>query len=419
MSDRFRLIVIILLLLWISFLAPIVERYLQFMFFIVLLALLSISICLDKNFYKLIFNKTEIPFWAFLLTMIGGIIVVKESAVAYRHFWSFIFPIPFLFYSGKIAFEEKYGVLIIRSICLMALLISIYGIIEFVTRQNFIYKELLNNPYYTVFKGNRMMSTHFHPTPLGTYLVAIFPLTVILLLKEKNIFLKLLSIIYAIVIFISVILTFSRGVLLGVSMGVSIIVFFLVRRKKTSFILALILLIVTIVGLSSLLFRYGNSSFYRYSLQGLLQEYIYSMKITRFIALGQILKEYPFFGAGFGHFRVLFDYYLPHLAKVCSYDGKVADCMYITILAETGLVGFGGFLLFIYFLFKRVWKSLKLPGENENRLFLVCFLAGFVGIICTFLTYDGLYWNTPAYLFWTYAGIISSLSTPKLPMKIK
>jgi hypothetical protein len=40
-------------------------------------------------------------------------------------------------------------------------------------------------------------------------------------------------------------------------------------------------------------------------------------------------------------------------------------------------------------------------------------------MLCSFLTYDVLYWVAPAYLFWSYAGFVSSLSGAPGPLAEK
>ena len=398
------------LFLWISFFAPLVGENWRTLFISVLAVFLLISLCIDKNSYKLIFSNAEIPFWIFLLTMAGGLISVKEPPIAYWHFWSFIFPVPFLYFFAKIAFRERWGVFIVKALCVMALLVCALGIAEFITKQNFIYEYFRNNMYYGVFIGRRMISTQIHSTPLSTYLLAVFPLTLALHFKAKKSFIRILMVACSAIIFVSIVLTFSRGALIGAFMEILIMLIFLSTRKKFKFILFLVLVFAAIIALGSLLMHFGCNNFFRHSLRGLSHGYIYWGKLDRLLAVGEALKDYPFFGLGFGHFRILFDYYLPHLADFCSSDSKVADCMYLTILAETGLVGFSGFVLFISFLFKRIWQKLKSESKNEDKLFLVCFFSGLIGMMCGFLTYDGLYWIAPSYLFWSYAGISSFLA---------
>ncbi|MFH0790931.1 MAG: O-antigen ligase family protein [Candidatus Omnitrophota bacterium] len=408
MLRYLKLIFMIILFIWISFFAPLAGYYWQnwqTIFLVFLILSLIILVCINKEDFKRIFDKKDISFWIFLLTMLSGIINVKQPPLAYHHFWYAVFPIPFVFLFAKVNFEERQGIVLMRSLCLIASLVSIYGILEFITKRNFIYINYLNNFYYLSFKGRRMMSTHIHPTPLATYLIGVFPLAQGLVFKEKNAVLKSAAVVCAGIISIGIILTFSRGALLGALAAAAVMVFFLLRQKKI-FISALVLL-GAVIGVSSLLSYWGYFPFYRYSFTGLLQKFVYTSKIDRFIMTLQILKEHPFLGVGFGHFRVLFDNYLPHLANVCGYDTKVADCMYLTILAETGLIGFTGFALFIFSLLKQAGLKLKLMAENKDKILPVCFLSGFVAIMCAFLTYDGLYWIAPSYLFWSYAGILA------------
>jgi O-antigen ligase len=411
MLGHFKTALIILLFIWISFFAPLVGQNQHKLFLLTLIVLLLSFVLLKRDSYKAIFNKTELPLGIFLLTMFGGLITVQEPAVAWWHFRFFILPIPFLYFFARIAFENKSGLSIIRGLSLLATLICIAGIIEFITKENIIYRDYLPTLYYPFFKGRRMLSLHVHPTPLGTYLVAIFPLACGRFLIEKKRHLKLFAIAYSAIIFTGIILAFSRGVLLGLVAGLFIMVTLLFKRKRMKLFSGLMSLIIIIIGLSTLLFYSGNAACSRFSLQGLSVRYLYTSKIDRFIMMTRLLKEHPFFGAGFGHFRVLFDNYLAHLS--CIYDGKVADCMYVTILAETGLVGFTGFLVFILFLFRRIKRRLIIKAAGDDRVLLVTFLAGFVGMLCAFVTYDGLYWFAPTYLFWGYAGILSSLTQNK------
>jgi O-antigen ligase len=81
--------------------------------------------------------------------------------------------------------------------------------------------------------------------------------------------------------------------------------------------------------------------------------------------------------------------------------------MYLTLLAETGLLGFSFFLIFIILLAKKALRRIStLAGIDRWRS--ACFLAGFAGMLACFSTFDGLYWIMPAYVCWMYAGIIDS-----------
>jgi len=401
----------LLLFIWISFFAPFVSMPYEYIFLLVMTVLFSIMLIFNFKFKELIFDKQDMPLWIFLFTMAGGLINITDRPVAYHHFLSFILPIPLIYYFAKLAFREEYGVLILRGICAASLLVCVLGVIEFITQENFIYRGIFNNIFYDVFKGVRMMSTQIHPAALGTYLAAVFPLALALAFKEKNPLLKLFSIFSAALILLCVILTFSRGALLGILMAVSTMLFFIFGRKKAFFILAAALLALVItVEVSTLLAYYSSRVFGRFGVQCLFDPSIYLRKINRFMSMWDILKDHPLFGLGFGHYRIFFSSYLPNLTGGTALLEKVSDCVYITLLTETGFIGFGGFVFFIFFLFKRIWIKAVSFSRREDGLLLLSFLSGFVGIFGAFLTYDVLYWTGPLCLFWAYAGILSSLS---------
>lgn len=403
-------ILFVLLFFWISFFAPLTTDYFRFTFLAALFLVLFIQGFINKEVRLRIFNRSELPLLIFLLTMSAGLLFAYKSPIDYKSFLLFILPAPITYFFAKVNFQKNDFEGTAKIIYTMAFLVVVCGLTEFVAKQSLVKEFSQKSMYYLVFLGNRMMSFHQHPTPLGTYLAAIFPLSLILIKRNLRFSLKLLWSIFSLVIFAGIILTFSRGVFLGLLIESCIILVLLAGQKHRKAVLISILLGVLIIAAAALLQNGGLDYFSRLSPEGLTYSRAYSNKIERLIAVINIIKEHPLFGLGFGNFRVFFDKYLPQLANICNYDGKVADCMYLTLLAETGIIGAAGFIIFLYSVFKKSVFSIKSACSSRNRLLVVCFLTGFVGISASFLTYDGLYWASPGYLFWAYAGVLSSLS---------
>lgn len=400
-------LIFLFLFCWFSFFAPWVEWSWHQRFLGIFLILLVFILIIRKNLLIFVFCREEVPFWFFYLFYLAGLVNPIDSQIANYYFWSFVFPIPILYFSAKIFFEKENCLNLIRVICIIAFFVLIFGVIEFITKQSLISNISPLHLYYDAFVGRRMISTQAHPTCLGTYFLACFPFGLFLYLVEKNKILKLSAIIYMIGIFIGLIFSFSRGVLIGLFF---VLLFFTNFMKKKRLLTYLLILLVVIIIFSSFLAKIAIADFWRYSLSNLLTEWIYVKKFIRVSAVFNILKDHPIFGLGFGHYRVMFNYYLPN-HPFNMYDDKVADLMYVTLLAETGLIGFTGFFLYLFFLFRRVIKKIYSVFESNQKILLICFFSSFVGIMFSFLTYDGLYWITPNYLFWSYAGVLSSLST--------
>jgi len=409
-SSVLKTFSIIFLFFWISFFAPLVQIFWNFLFLGISGVLLLAILYLDRGALKAVFNKNELPLLLFVLAFALGIAPAQDKTLAMWHLYRFIIPIPIAYFILKLSFQEKRCIIVIRFICAMASLVAFYGAIEFFTRYNFIYEKVMYNMYYIPFIGRRMISTQGHPAALSTYLVSILPLTLILITKEQKFFLKILSWLYAAIIFLGIMLCFSRGGLIGLFLSFAVIIFFTFRQKRLFLIFCLSGGVLFLILISTILYLKGYHMFYRYNFSELLG-CSYFKKFHIFLSIGKILSDHPFLGLGLGHFRIFFDRYVPILAGNVAFDSKVADCMYLTLLAETGLVGFFAFIAFIGCLFKRIKNSLTQSFVNpERRMLIVCFLAGLIGNLGSFLTYDMLYWAVPACLFWFYSGILSSLS---------
>jgi O-antigen ligase len=406
-TEFTKISLFLVLFLWFSFVPYFWGEKIRFFFLALIGVFLFIPCLIDKKHAGLIFGREEVPFWVFFLTMAGGLITASDHATAWYYFNSYIVPIPFFYFLAKTAFEKKHATVIARVFCFAAVLVCIFGIMEFISRRNFIYEYFMDNIYYLSFRGRRMISTQIHPSALGTYLIAIFPLSLVFFLK-RNRLARGLSFACAGFILVGIILTFTRGALLGFFASIFIIAIVFAGKKAMRFILIALISLAVLIGICSVLDYCGFYAFSRFSVRGLSLEYLYSGKIDRFLATLKVVRDHPFFGLGLGNFRVKFDYYLPHLANSCGYDSKVPDCMYLAFLSETGIVGFGGFILFITFFLKRILAAYRNENDRRQRVLTISFLAGFAGFLCAFFTYDGLFWLAPSFFFWAFAGILSS-----------
>lgn len=413
--ERLKIFFVVCVAAWVSFFAPFMGRDKFGVFFWILGITFAVQLFRRREKISLIFSKEEIPFWIFFAAMAGGLVNAHGYAESPRYYLSFILPIPLIYFFAKVYFQKEYAVTLATIFHVAALIVCLFGFSEFITLKNFIYQCLINNMYFNAFKGSRMISTQIHATPLGTYLLAMLPLSVFLLLRPGRTIGRVYFILSSLAITAGIMLTFSRGALIALLGVMAVMAGVLLPHKKKLFptLIGIIMVLVLLSLLSTLLSQYGFRCFYRLSFHELSQGEFYHSKLVRFLTLGAILKDHPFFGLGFDNFRDMFTHYFPQLAYT-PIDNRVPDCMYWAFLAETGLVGFTGFIVFISLLLRRGIKALRLIADSQDRLFITCVLAGLTGIMLTFLTYDGLYWPVPSFLFWSYAGILSSLAAPRL-----
>lgn len=396
---------------WLSFFAPQVGSFWSLVFVLIMGCLLLLKIVKKEYPRHWLTDNLGICFWLFFLASLAVAYTRIDSLIARQHFLFYIFPALIIYFFSRANFHDQKPSIFLRGVCLMALVVFSLGAIEFFTKYNPIYSARTSNLlYWDVFKGRRMMSTQIHPAALGTYFLAFLPLAYGLWRIEKKRSYRIIFAICACLFTLGVILTFSRGALLGLFIEAIIIIWITFRKKRGMVILALISMIFCLLIASSWLSRSGLRLFSRYSLRELSDPLTFLVKTDRAVVAQRMFREHPLLGVGLGHYRLAFDDFAYGLKgiKQVSYDAKVADCMFLTILAEMGLLGSVSFMLFVFFLLMQAVKSLNSQNEPSRKLILTCFLSAFLGMATTFLTYDALYWITPGYLFWAFAGILSS-----------
>jgi len=149
----------------------------------------------------------------------------------------------------------------------------------------------------------------------------------------------------------------------------------------------------------------------------MLSEYrLYRINLTAKVLICRInmtlkmLKDHPFFGIGLNHFRIRFNEYYDKATNTPEiYDFMIPDNMYLTFLAETGIVGTLAFLIFIFSLLKRGLKQFsELRDENKKRS-LIILISALIGILVNMGAYDLFYWNNPYAFFCLVCGFIQGL----------
>jgi len=405
MWRRIPLIGIIALLWWVSFVPEPVQLQYRNITSAALVILLFISIFAQKSrLRRLLFEKQDILLWLYLLAVIiCGVFLAKERYQSLIWFYRVILPVPFLYLLAKNEINKMSGSLIAKSLCLFSSIVALIGLAEFIFRGNFIYDYFTYNPYYYrfLYLQHRMMTTLVHPAVAGSYLLVSLPFS-FLLVSTKNRLLKWLGILCVTPIISGIILTFSRGTLFG--MFVLLWVYFW-RKNRKLFIKIFIIGAFSLFILSSILGK--GSSLQRFGFNGLTNKSLYQYRIVRLCVTYKMLRDHPFSGLGLNHYRILFDKY--YGSPEVPFEWKIPDDAYLSILGETGTIGFFTFIIFMGFLLKNAFRYFYSINDKDTKNLLIAIIAGIIGLMVNFLTYDTLYWQTPLYLFWILVGMVSGL----------
>ena len=405
----FRIIFIVFIILtvgWLSLCGEYLQdKYRNLTFWGLVLFLLIASL------YKLPKESSLIDFalflYIFLVTL--GLNFCENKPIAVNYYTLIILPIPFLYFSihskGKEFIPYLAWIFFVFGFCIAAI-----GILEIIFRKNIIYELWINNYFYERFIHDtpRIMSTQMHPTVFGSFLLGCIPFSYFLFLYARKPF-KILIAAVIIMLILGVIFSFSRGNILGLAI-LSITYLLLIKRIKYMKFIIVGLAVLIIV---SSTFLSNQFNFSRFSTHALTSKWWRSEKEKGTIAF-KMLKDHPFTGAGLKHYHLNFDRYSSENYKQIEQDlikkGKnykewrIADNMYFSILAETGLLGFSSFILLLFLLFKNSLVSIKKIENIKERAFLAANLSAIVGLLVSMNTYDLFYWIAPSLLFWFLIG---------------
>ena len=111
------------------------------------------------------------------------------------------------------------------------------------------------------------------------------------------------------------------------------------------------------------------------------------------IALG-IARSHPLLGSGPGTMRDLYDRYLPPGVLKRNPIWSTADDAYLTLLAETGLLGLATFVWLLAGLARYFVVVRRHRADGDDGPLAAALLASLVGFAAHLLVYDGLHWFT-------------------------
>jgi len=394
----------IILFCLISFLPqPLQERYWVDIriFFVIFLIILV----LNKKYRKNLLAFQDWPLWVFLICLLAGVVGAMDKRVALKTYLYLATTLALLFYIGKGIFHYNMDRnVVVKVICSCGCLVALIGILELYFKKNILYANLIANPFYVryVFFSPRPMSTQFNPVILGSYLLCCLPFC-FFCLKNKSLYWRLIGIFSSALFIIVILLTYSRGVFLGL---VALLSFYLWKRRRSKLLIyfsfcVVLFIIICSYQKNSNLFRFG----FKRMIAGSHDSSISGYRLTRIKMSVRMLKDYSLFGIGFNHFRIRFNDYYEKKDKNVPYEFMIPDNMYLTFLAETGIIGTGSFLIFIFFLLKRGLLYLRKTDDDRKQILLMP-LSALIGLLVNMAAYDLFYWANPYMLFCVICGFI-------------
>jgi O-antigen ligase len=235
---------------------------------------------------------------------------------------------------------------------------------------------------------------------LGTLLATIIPFSQVEIIRKKELFYYLSLIILA----SGLLLSMSEGAWIGLCVAEGVILAFGDKKIRRS-----ILILITIVAISLGIFSLhsiltGNNLLSFLSSRVSMDS---SSKIERIYiweASWKIFKDHPIVGVGIGVFPLIYPTYkLPQAREI---NMSFAHNLLLNLLAETGILGFFAFLLFLFDIYR---KGFVLLRRTENTGVILAIIASFTAYMVHQL-FDGTMWSLHIGLgFWFMGALIFNL----------
>lgn len=276
-------------------------------------------------------------------------------------------------------------------------LVCLYGIAQYVFGWN-VTQAWMDEEMFSDIKM-RVYSTLENPNVLGEYILLVLPVSVGLIWAKDKPIQKIICLLMAGVMFVTLILTLSRGCWIGFVLSAAVFVTFAYGKLWGLLLIALPFLpMVLPESIINRILSIGN-----------MEDSSTSYRVYIWLGSLAMMKDFWLSGIGFGSsaFKEVYPFY--------SYSGIVAPHshnMFLQILVETGVVGISTFVLVCLYFVKKLaggfnaYKGSVEDGKpvKKNNKFSIMILAIGAGVIGFLLQgmFDNCFYNYRVFMIFWY-----------------
>lgn len=235
--------------------------------------------------------------------------------------------------------------------------------------------------------AQRAISTSTDPNVLGGLLILVTTLTAAQLFARKPILPKFALIIIVVVEMLCLYLTYSRGSMAGLAVGLGLLALVKYRR---------LIPLMLAAGLLLLLLPQAQD-YVQHFVEGVqFQDLATLMRLGEYKDALILISRHPWIGVGF-----------VSTPEISLYIG--VSNVYLLIAEEMGLIGLGVFLLIIFLFFRQVWLAWPRVRQEEGLEAILLGLAAAVAGILMGGLLDHYFFNLSfphsVSIFWIYLGL--------------
>lgn len=253
--------------------------------------------------------------------------------------------------------------------------------------------------------GYRIAGPIGDPNFYAQIMLVITPLSFIRFLEEKKPLLKTIALAGTLITLLTVVYTFSRGAFLAILIMTACLLYFHPPGPREFMISIAALLLIfpyipeefkdRVLTLDAIFTGNQNAIEGEVSFRGRNSEYI---------AAWMMFSDNPILGVGINNYNANYQTYSRQIGLDPRAEARSAHSLYLEILAELGIIGFGVFGLIIIAVLRsivRAWRQLKKIGDTYNAELVLSIGIGILGYLTSAIFVHDAY---PRY-FWLLIGI--------------
>jgi len=272
----------------------------------------------------------------------------------------------FMYFVIKYEFNNKKQIkILIRCYIFISTVVCSIGIVQYFTRIGLDEKYIKS---FSIGKNIKMASTLSHPNAYAGYLILIIFPIIMLSIYEKNKNKKIFYILLSVLIFINILMTYSRNAILGFALGLVVLV--IIYSIKIIFALGgfgvLILLIPSVFQRVQAIFNSSQNE----------------SRIKLWKTALMMIKEHPILGVGNGNYVTQYDTYIQkYRLDYNSYTHYPAHNSYLKVQSELGIIGIVSFLGVIVTALLRFRKLYSTTNDKFYKAFYMGVTASMVAFL--------------------------------------
>lgn len=357
-----------------------------------------------ENFIHGIINffteKMSILMVILLAIMLVSTIYALDKKLALTESVRFITYI-FMYFIIKYEFNNKKQInTLIACYIFISFILCCLGVVQYFT--GFALEGIFLTAYESG-KSVKIAATLYNPNAYAAYLILIiFPL-IMLSVYEKNKNKKILYILFSILVFTNLLMTFSRNAVLGFGLGLLVLV--IIYSYKLIFALG---------GFGIVIF-FIPSVFQRIKSVTNMSGNVIRIKLWKTALM--MIKEHPILGVGNGNYVTRYNEYIFKYKdlRYYSYRNFPAHNSYLKVQSELGIIGIASFLGILITALFRIRKFYITTEDKFHKPFFMGVMASMVAFLFMNIS-DNLFFVPKAT---TYFWFLLATSEALLNVRIK